>query len=143
MLVNYKGRPFMLGAIENKALLGSMASMAIGAFVCAFEVIPWLNNKLQLVSMPDDMFRYKVLGILAGSVIGTVGWDQLMLLIFARDILFASYRDTITAMPTVLDLIPMLRRGVIWTFLLIWYIQTEGNVFILVGAIQAYRRGWI
>ena len=143
MLVNYKGRPFMLGAIENKALLGSMASMAIGAFVCAFEVIPWLNNKLQLVSMPDDMFRYKVLGILAGSVIGTVGWDQLMLLIFARDILFASYRDTITAMPTVQDLIPMLRRGVIWTFLLIWYIQTEGNVFILVGAIQAYRRGWI
>ncbi|ABO99396.1 P-ATPase family transporter: cation, partial [Ostreococcus lucimarinus CCE9901] len=53
MLVNYKGRPFMLGAMENKSLMGSMASMVIGAFVCAFEVIPWLNKKLQLVSMPD------------------------------------------------------------------------------------------
>ena len=56
MLVNYKGRPFMLGAMENKSLMGSMASMVIGAFVCAFEVIPWLNKKLQLVSMPDDAF---------------------------------------------------------------------------------------
>jgi cation-transporting ATPase 13A1 len=51
MLVNYKGRPFMLGAIENKTLLLSLASMVIGAFVCAFEVSPMLNNWLQLVTM--------------------------------------------------------------------------------------------
>ena len=143
MLVNYKGRPFMLGAMENKSLMGSMASMVIGAFVCAFEVIPWLNKKLQLVSMPDDIFRYKVLGILAGSVIGTVGWDQLMLFIFARDILFASYRDTITAMPTIQDALPFVRRAIIWSIIAIWYVWTEGSVFIMVGAIQAYRRGYI
>ena len=143
MLVNYKGRPFMLGAMENKSLMGSMASMVIGAFVCAFEVIPWLNKKLQLVSMPDDIFRYKVLGILAGSVIGTVGWDQLMLFIFARDILFASYRDTITAMPTMQDALPFVRRAIIWSIIAIWYVWTEGSVFIMVGAIQAYRRGYI
>lgn len=143
MLVNYKGRPFMLGAMENKSLMGSMASMVIGAFVCAFEVIPWLNKKLQLVSMPDDAFRYKVLGILAGSVIGTVGWDQLMLFIFARDILFASYRDTITAMPTMQDALPFIRRAIIWSIIAIWYVWSEGSVFIMVGAIQAYRRGYI
>ena len=32
MLVNYKGRPHMMGAVENKTLLVSLASMVIGAF---------------------------------------------------------------------------------------------------------------
>ena len=92
MLVNYKGRPFMMGAIENKAFLLSIASMVIGAFVCAFEVIPWLNNWLQLVTMPDTAFRTTILSILAVSVVGTVAWDQPCLLIFAPDILFTAYR---------------------------------------------------
>jgi cation-transporting ATPase 13A1 len=143
MLVNYKGRPFMLGAMENKSLITSMMSMVIGAFVCAFEVVPWLNTKLQLVSMPDDMFRYKVLGILAGSVIGTIGWDQLMLFIFSRDILMASYRDTITAMPTFTDMLPFIRRGVILTILGVWYVWSEGNILIAVLGYQAYRHGYI
>jgi cation-transporting ATPase 13A1 len=143
MLVNYKGRPFMLGALENKSLITSMMSMVIGAFVCAFEVVPWLNTKLQLVSMPDDMFRYKVLGILAGSVIGTIGWDQLMLFIFSRDILMASYRDTITAMPTFTDMLPFIRRGVILTILGVWYVWSEGNILIAVLGYQAYRHGYI
>ena len=143
MLVNYKGRPFMLGALENKSLITSMMSMVIGAFVCAFEVVPWLNKKLQLVSMPDDMFRYKVLGILAGSVIGTIGWDQLMLFIFSRDILKASYRDTITAMPTFTDMLPFIRRGVILTILGVWYVWSEGNILIAVLGYQAYRHGYI
>ena len=143
MLVNYKGRPFMLGALENKSLISSMLSMVIGAFVCAFEIVPWLNNKLQLVSMPDDAFRYKVLGILAGSVIGTIGWDQLMLFIFARDLLIASYRDTLTALPTPTDMVPFIRRGIAVTALLVLYVWTEGNVFVAVFGIQAYRRGYI
>ena len=143
MLVNYKGRPFMLGALENKSLITSMLSMVIGSFVCAFEVVPWLNNKLQLVSMPDNVFRYKVLGILAGSVVGTIGWDSLMSFIFARHILVASYRDTITALPSFQDMIPFIRRGVAISILLVAYVWSEGNVFIAVFGIQAYRRGYI
>jgi cation-transporting ATPase 13A1 len=143
MLVNYKGRPFMLGALENKALISSMMSMVVGAFVCAFELVPWLNTKLQLVSMPDNVFRYKVLGILAGSVIGTMGWDQLMTFLFARDILFASYRDTITALPTPRDMLPFIRRGVAIAILGIWYIWSEGNILIAILGFQALRRGFI
>jgi len=88
MLVNYKGRPHMMGAIENKTLLISLASMVVGAFVCAFEVSPMLNTWLQLVTMPGHAFRVRILVILAVSVAGTVAWDQLMLLLFAPQILF-------------------------------------------------------
>ena len=66
-----------------------------------------------------------------------------MLFIFARDILFASYRDTITAMPTMQDALPFIRRAIIWSIIAIWYVWSEGSVFIMVGAIQAYRRGYI
>jgi cation-transporting ATPase 13A1 len=71
MLVNYKGRPFMMGSLENKTLLLSLAALFIGSFMAAFEVVPYLNNKLQFVSMPDDAFRYKVLGLLLFTVVGT------------------------------------------------------------------------
>ena len=143
MLVNYKGRPFMLGALENKSLLMSCVAMVVGAFVCAFEFIPWLNTKLQLVTMPGDIFRYKVLGILFGSVFGTIAWDQLMLFIFARHILFAGYRDSFTALPTLNDLLPMIRRGIAISILLLWYIWSGGNTMVGVLGYMLYKRGLI
>jgi len=143
MIVNYKGRPFMLGALENKSLLMSCLAMVVGAFVCAFEVIPWLNDKLQLVTMPGNVFRYKVLGILFGSVFGTIAWDQLMLFIFARPLLFAGYRDSFTAMPTLQDLLPLIRRGIAITILAIWYVASGGNAMVCIAGYMLYRRGLI
>ena len=142
MLVNYKGRPFMMGAIENKTFLLSIASMVIGAFVCAFEVIPWLNNWLQLVTMPDTAFRTTILSILAVSVVGTVAWDQLMLLIFAPDILFTAYRDTIRALPTPADMVKQSKKplfGALMAYLYFFNPGTAGNGILLVGGFYAMR----
>lgn len=141
MLVNYKGRPFMLGAIENKTLLLSLASMVIGAFVCAFEVSPWLNNWLQLVTMPNLEFRVKILVLLAVSVAGTLAWDQLMLLIFAPHILFTAYGDTLRALPRPKDMVKPLRRVGGLSLAAYLYYATEGNMFILVGAFYAFKQG--
>ena len=142
MLVNYKGRPFMMGAIENKTFLLSIASMVIGAFVCAFEVIPWLNNWLQLVTMPDTAFRTTILSILAVSVVGTVAWDQLMLLVFAPDILFTAYRDTIRALPTPADMVKQSKKplfGALMAYLYFFNPATAGNGILLVGGFYAMR----
>ena len=137
MLVNYKGRPHMMGAVENKTLLISLASMVCGAFVCAFEVSPWLNNWLQLVPLPDDTFRYKILATLAISVLGTIAWDQIMLLIFAPSILFTAYRDTIRALPTPKDLAKPMKKflfGAVVAYLYFVHPATKDNGFVLVGA---------
>ena len=137
MLVNYKGRPHMMGAMENKTLLVSLASMVVGAFACAFEVSPWLNNWLQLVPMPDDAFRYKILGTLFVSVAGTIAWDQVMLLLFARKILFAAYADTLRALPRPRDLAKPAKKfayGLAVAYLYFLHPATKDNGFVLVGA---------
>jgi len=89
----------MMGSLENKTLLLSLASLFVGSFMAAFEVVPYLNNKLQFVSMPDDAFRYKVLGLLFFTVVGTYGWDTLCQFVSARDILHQGYRDSWRVLP--------------------------------------------
>ena len=110
--------------------------------MCAFEVIPWLNNWLQLVTMPDTAFRTTILSILAVSVVGTVAWDQLMLLIFAPDILFTAYRDTIRALPTPADMVKQSKKplfGALMADLYFFNPATAGNGILLVGGFYAMR----
>ena len=137
MLVNYKGRPHMMGAVENKTLLVSLASMVIGAFACAFEVSPMLNNWLQLVPLPDDAFRVKILATLFVSVAGTIAWDQIMLLLFAPRILFATYgghgaRASAAAGPGQAGEEARVRIGGGDLYFL--HPATKDNGFVLVGA---------
>ena len=137
MLVNYKGRPFMMGAVENRTLLVSLASMVVGAFVCAFETSPWLNKWLQLVPMPDDDFRFKILGVLAVTVLGTIAWDQIMLFLFAPHVLFTAYRDTLHALPKPADLAKPAKKvifGLGVAYLYFVHPATKDNGFVLVGA---------
>mmetsp|Transcript_357 Transcript_357/g.813 ORF Transcript_357/g.813 Transcript_357/m.813 type:complete len:1571 (-) Transcript_357:629-5341(-) len=141
MLVNYKGRPFMMSAIENKTLLISLVSMVIGAFVCAFEVSPMLNTWLQLVHLPDNVFRVRILSILAATVGGTLAWDQLMLLIFAPHILFTGYRDTFRAMPRVQDLAKPAKRAVGVALIGYLYYVTDGSIAVILGAGYAFKQG--
>ncbi|EEH54606.1 p-type ATPase superfamily [Micromonas pusilla CCMP1545] len=138
MLVNYKGRPFMMGAIENKTLLTSLASMVAGAFICAFEVLPWLNTWLKLVPLPSFDFRVRILAVLGVSVGGTIAWDQLMLLCFAPQILFAAYRDTYRALPAPRDLVKPGKRAIAMGVAGYLYFTT-GNVFVLLGLFYAMK----
>lgn len=100
MAVNYKGRPFMIASTENRPMLYSLAACCAGTFICAFEVIPFLNNKLQLVPLPSDAFRTKLLWTLAASVFGAFTWDRVCVAIFAPRLLITGYVDAWKAMPS-------------------------------------------
>ena len=142
MLVNYKGRPFMMGSLENKTLLLSLAALFIGSFMAAFEVVPYLNNKLQFVSMPDDAFRYKVLGLLLFTVVGTYGWDTLCQFVFAREILLQGYRDSWNVLPKDPKYLEfMARRVFVVCGIGYLYMITDGSGFVLVAGYYAYKKG--
>jgi cation-transporting ATPase 13A1 len=142
MLVNYKGRPFMMGSLENKTLLLSLAALFIGSFMAAFEVVPYLNNKLQFVSMPDDAFRYKVLGLLLFTVVGTYGWDTLCQFVFAREILLQGYRDSWNVLPKDPKYLEfMARRVFVMCGIGYLYMITDGSGFVLVAGYYAYKKG--
>lgn len=142
MLVNYKGRPFMMGSLENKTLLLSLAALFIGSFMAAFESVPYLNNKLQFVSMPDDAFRYKVLGLLLFTVVGTYGWDTLCQFVFAREILLQGYRDSWNVLPKDPKYLEfMARRVFVMCGIGYLYMITDGSGFVLVAGYYAYKKG--
>jgi cation-transporting ATPase 13A1 len=142
MLVNYKGRPFMMGSLENKTLLLSLASLFVGSFMAAFEVVPYLNNKLQFVSMPDDAFRYKVLGLLFFTVVGTYGWDTLCQFVFARDILLQGYRDSWRVLPKDPKYLEFIARRIfVMCGIGYLYMITDGSGFVLVAGYYAYKKG--
>jgi cation-transporting ATPase 13A1 len=85
ILVNYKGRPWMKGVLENQPLfLSLVASVALVA-ICAWGAIPYLNEILNLEVVPEDL-RPKVMLTLAVSLIGSFCWDRLMTAVFAPHI---------------------------------------------------------
>merc|ERR1711959_682267 len=70
LMVNYKGRPFQPSFTENKALLHSLGICGIGTLVCAYELIPKLNEWLGMVTLPDDQLRYMILIMLLIDIFG-------------------------------------------------------------------------
>lgn len=59
--INYQGRPFRESLVENKALYQALMSVTCVAFTAASELVPELNNWMQLVQFPG-YFRYQLLG---------------------------------------------------------------------------------
>lgn len=113
MFVNYKGRPFMQGISENPAFLWSITLCCGGAFICAFERMPELNQVLQLVSMPNDDFRWTILKLLAATTGGAFLWDRLMLFLFARPVFMASLK---ASRPDPWALLMSAKKGILYIF---------------------------
>eukprot|EP01035_Chromulina_nebulosa_P018824 gene18824-24603_t len=65
---NYKGRPWMKGMLENHPLFLSVFICISGVIVAAWEISPQLNEMLQLAPFPNDLFRYKVLILVIGTI---------------------------------------------------------------------------
>eukprot|EP00038_Savillea_parva_P008274 m.175862 g.175862 ORF g.175862 m.175862 type:complete len:1518 (-) comp14065_c0_seq1:304-4857(-) len=86
LLVNYKGRPWMLGVIENHYLSLSLFLSVAGLVVCSWGLSPGLNELIHLEPFPDDAFRWKVISLVAISLVGTFVWDRLVTMIFAPEI---------------------------------------------------------
>ena len=57
LFVNYKGRPWMKGCIENHPLFLSVIASAVGVACCAWEVSPYINGLIHLEAFPNDEFR--------------------------------------------------------------------------------------
>lgn len=83
LLVNYKGRPWMLGVIENHYLSMSLFMSIAGLIVCSWGLAPGLNELIHLEPFPDDDFRWTVITLVTISLFGTFIWDRLVTMIFA------------------------------------------------------------
>jgi cation-transporting ATPase 13A1 len=94
LMVNYKGRPFQPSFTENKALLHSLGICGIGTLVCAYEMIPKLNEWLGMVTLPDDQLRSTILVMLLIDIFGCLLWDRAMIALFAPKIFRASMEAT-------------------------------------------------
>ena len=140
MLVNYKGRPWMKGVTENPGLLYSLAGCVAGVTAAAWEIVPQLNEYLGLVPLPDDATRYTLLGLIAATLVGSLVWDRLCVLVFAPRI-FKSQVDEIAALsigdfwgPNSAKYCAAAIAGAAWLY------YTEGNMLLLGMVYMLYRR---
>lgn len=132
---NYKGRPWMKGMMENHALFLSVFVCIAGVVVASWEIIPPLNDMLQLTPFPDDTFRYKVVALVLATIAGTFAWDRFCTLVFAPQTFQAIWAEFTKT--TVADFIPIFKTvGMIVAVLLL---LSTGNIIIIVGAIYWYR----
>ena len=83
---NYKGRPWMKGMLENHPLFLSVFICIAGVVVASWEMIPQLNEALQLTPFPDDTYRYKVVFLVCMTIAGTFLWDRICCYIFSKKI---------------------------------------------------------
>ncbi|KAJ8599753.1 hypothetical protein CTAYLR_003391 [Chrysophaeum taylorii] len=135
LLVNYKGRPWMKGLLENHALFLSLFISIAGLVLCAWNFVPMVNQSIHLAPFPDDLFRFKIAGLVAASLAGTFVWDRLSTALFAPKI-FRAMLDEAKA-TTVADLVPVFltaAKVVVGALLL-----AQGNLVVLAGAAYFYR----
>jgi len=134
--VNYKGRPWMKGMMENHALFLSSFLCIILVAVCAWELMPALNGFIHLAPFPDDQFRFSVMGLVFLSLGGTFIWDRLMIYCFAPEIWKAMVDNArSTTMQDIMDVVYTL--GKVGGCLLIYL---SGNPLIWIGAFWYYRK---
>jgi len=136
LFVGYKGRPWMLGLLENTALSLSLF-LSIGCLIfAAWEVSPTINRLIHLHPFPDDEFRYKIVGLVMTTLFGTFAWDRLVTAIFAPKVFGAMVQQARETTPT--DFAPMVKTliKVAGGFVLVG----TGNPIVWAGAYWAYRK---
>jgi len=121
IFVNYKGRPWMKGLLENQPLFLSLFLCITMVAICAWGAFPQLNQLLNLEVVPEDL-RWQVMTTLAVSLVGTFCWDRLMVAIFAPHI-FAVMIDEAKAV-TLADFMPILKT--------VGYV-VGGGIFLFAG----------
>lgn len=111
LMVNYKGQPWMKGLLENRPLFFSLFMVCGGIVAAAWEFSPEANTLLHLSPFPNDVFRWKVMGLVACTLLGTFAWDRICVFFFAR----VNFRATMeSASKTTLknDVVPLVRCAV-------------------------------
>ncbi|KAI9009243.1 hypothetical protein DFJ74DRAFT_687468 [Hyaloraphidium curvatum] len=132
---NYKGRPWMKGMMENHALFLSVFICIAAVVVAAWEMVPMLNEMLQLVPFPDDAFRYRVVGLLSATIAGTLLWDRFCTWLFAPDIFAAMLEEAMNTTPA--DLVPILSTAL--KVMGVVFVLGTGNIFLAGAAFFGWR----
>eukprot|EP00940_MAST-03C_sp_MAST-3C-sp2_P002306 g2306.t1 len=136
LFVNYKGRPWMKGMLENHALFMSVFICVAGVAACAWGMFPEANTMLHLAAFPTDEFRWKVMFLVGTSLIGTFLWDRLVLALFSPGIFRAMLEEASKTTP--LDILPVLKSALmVFGGLLL---LGTGNPLLWIGAYFLYRR---
>jgi len=133
---NYKGRPWMKGMLENHALFLSVFMCIGGVVVASWEIVPQLNEAIQLAPFPDDNYRYKVVLLVMATIAGTFLWDRLCTLVFSPPVFRAMFSEA--AKTRLSDLYPILM-----TVLKIGggiFLLSTGNILLWGIAYFSYRR---
>ncbi|CAD7959303.1 unnamed protein product [Amoebophrya sp. A120] len=135
LFVNYKGRPWMRGMLENQALFLSLFGCMALVWVCATNVVPLVNDTLKLVEIPADL-RFSMMSMLFLSLGGAFVWDRLMHAIFAPQIFQVMWENVVTT--TWKDLYPVAKTvGMVLGGLLV---LGTGNILTLGGFYWLYRQ---
>uniref|UniRef100_A0A0G4HKL1 Uncharacterized protein n=1 Tax=Chromera velia CCMP2878 TaxID=1169474 RepID=A0A0G4HKL1_9ALVE len=135
LFVNYKGRPWMSGTLENRPLFISCAASVAGVCLCAWEVFPWLNELLHLKPFPTDEFRFKILGLVLASLFGTLIWDRICIRIFSPRVFNAMWDELVSTRPK--DFVPIF--NLIASALGVLAVLASNNPIVMIGAFMIYR----
>jgi cation-transporting ATPase 13A1 len=135
LFVNYKGRPWMKGILENHPLFLSVFICIAFVAAAAWELVPWFNKMIHLYEFPDDEFRVTVIQLVLISIIGTFIWDRICTALFAPTI-FKVMRQEVSN-TTWRDFVPVFMSAfkVVAGLGLLVY----GNIFVWIMAFMMYR----
>ena len=83
----------MKGMLENHPLFLSVFACIAGVVIASWEMVPQLNEIIQLAPFPNDgVYRYKVVILVVATIFGTFLWDRLCTMVFAPHV-FAGNDD--------------------------------------------------
>lgn len=122
--------------LENHPLFLSVYICIAGVVVAAWEMVPQLNEAIQLAPFPDDVFRYKVVLLVVATIFGTLLWDRFCTWMFAPKV-FAAMLDE-AKKTTVQDLVPVFMT--VLKVVGVVVILGTGNILLMGGAFWMWRK---
>lgn len=136
LFVNYKGRPWMLGMVENHALFLSLF-LCIGSLIfLTFEFSPEINKLIHLHEFPNNTFRFQIIGYVLTTLFGTLIWDRLITAIFAPKIFKTQLEQALAT--TFSDLVPIFMT--FFKVLVGFLVVCSGNPIIWFGAYWMHKK---
>jgi cation-transporting ATPase 13A1 len=79
---NYRGRPFMQGLRENRALFRGLAVAAFVVFACALNLSDDLTSLFEMVPFPSEQFRVDLLQLLLLDLLGAFAIENSLRALF-------------------------------------------------------------
>jgi cation-transporting ATPase 13A1 len=82
--VNFKGRPFMTGLLESRAMMIMLGGLTLVVLVCASEVDPEFNELFEIKKFPSEAFRNELLWLLAIDAVGSWAVETVSFAVLGR-----------------------------------------------------------